>query len=93
MLLPVPGLPLLLPSSLLLNTLALFFALAGSWLLIATRLREQRVQARLVSEGEGGEEGGWPLAAATGQVNRFFYRFGVGILLLALLLSWTSTRL
>ena len=47
MLLPAPGFPLPLPPSLLLNAVALFFALAGSWLLVATRLREQRALARL----------------------------------------------
>ncbi|MEE4462689.1 hypothetical protein HA520_05605 [Azotobacter chroococcum] len=93
MLLPALGVSLPLPPSLLLNTVALFFALAGSWLLLATRLREQRALARLAGEGELGEEGAWALEAATGRVNRFFYRFGAGTLLLALLLSWSSTRL
>ena len=92
MLLPAPGFPLPLPPSLLLNAVALFFALAGSWLLVATRLREQRALARLAGEGQLDGEGGWALGAATGQVNRFFYRFGAATLLLALLLSWASTR-
>lgn len=93
MLLPTFGIPLPLPPSLLLNVVALFFALAGSWLLLATRLRELRALARLAGEGELDEEGDWALDAATGQINRFFYCFGAGTLLLALLLSWSSTQL
>ncbi|WP_349571611.1 hypothetical protein [Azotobacter salinestris] len=93
MLLPALGFPLPLSPSLLLNAVALLFALAGSWLLLATRLREQRALARLAGEGELDEEESWALEAATGRVNRFFYRFGAGTLLLALLLSWSSTRL
>ncbi|SEI67653.1 hypothetical protein SAMN04244572_01299 [Azotobacter beijerinckii] len=92
MLLPALEFPLPLPPALLLNAVALFFALAGSWLLIATRLREQRALAHLAGEGQLDEEGSWALEAATGQVNRFFYRFGAGTLLLALLLSWSSTQ-
>ena len=76
-----------------LNLLALFLALPGSWLLLATRWREQ---------------GGWLLAggqlsataadgdvtdAATQRLNRFFYRFGLLCLAAALGLSWLSTRL
>ncbi|MFC0712109.1 hypothetical protein [Azorhizophilus paspali] len=94
MLLLVPGVPLPFSPSLLLNGAALLFAIAGSWLLLATRLREQRALARLVGERElDDEERTWALEAATVQINRFFYRFGAGTLLLALLLSWSSTRL
>ncbi|GAB3370264.1 hypothetical protein [Azotobacter armeniacus] len=93
MLLPALGSPLPLPPSLLLNAVALLFALTGSWLLLATRIREQRALARLAGEGELGEEETWALDAATGRVNRFFYRFGACTLLLALLLSWSSTQL
>jgi len=96
MLFPAP-LPLTLPflPAQLLNGLALFFALAGGWLLIATRAREQRAQARLAGDGEGEleDEQAWALDAATARVNRFFYCFGGATLLLALLLSWSSTRL
>jgi hypothetical protein len=31
------------------NTLALFFGLAGAWLCLMTRLREQRGQARMLA--------------------------------------------
>jgi hypothetical protein len=74
------------------NGLALFLALAGGWLLLATRLREQRAQARLLLEGElatlelGGD-------GRSERLNRFFYAFGAVSLLAALLLSWLSTGL
>lgn len=73
------------------NSLALFFAVAGGWVCLMTRLREQRGLARVLAQG----------ALAAGQVederalriNRFFYRFGAVCLGAALLLSWFSTRL
>lgn len=74
------------------NGLALFLALAGGWLLLATRLREQRAQARLLLEGElatlelGGD-------GRSERLNRFFYVFGAVSLLAALLLSWLSSSL
>ncbi|MFC2972794.1 hypothetical protein ACFOJE_11285 [Azotobacter bryophylli] len=85
--------PFVLYPAQLLNSLALFFAFAGSWLLLATRIREQRMLARVVREGrmEAGEE---CLAdEPTLKINRFFYCFGAGSLSLALLLSWSSTQL
>jgi len=79
----------------LLNGLALFFALAGSWLLLATRLREQRAIGHLAadSEVEEIEEEASLLDAPTQRLNQFFYRFGYACLGLALLVSWSSTRL
>lgn len=77
------------------NGLALFLALAGSWLLLATRRREQRAAARLLLEGElttVADEG----VAGDAQVerlNRFFYGFGGVSLLAAVLLSSLSTSL
>ncbi|WP_395505360.1 hypothetical protein [Ectopseudomonas hydrolytica] len=73
------------------NSLALFFALAGAWLCLMTRLREQRGLARVLAQGEletldDGDE-------RTLRINRFFYRFGAICLGAALLLSWFSTRL
>ncbi|MHC3969950.1 hypothetical protein ACIPM3_13630, partial [Pseudomonas aeruginosa] len=38
------------------NGLALFFCVAGAWLLLATRARERRALARWAAEGEAGEE-------------------------------------
>ncbi len=39
-----------------LNGLALFFALAGGWLLLATRLREQRAGVQEHAQREAGNE-------------------------------------
>lgn len=75
------------------NALALFFAVAGSGLLIATRLREQRAMARLA--GDLDELGGDAslLDEPTRRINRFFYSFAAATLGAALLLSWHSTGL
>jgi hypothetical protein len=77
------------------NGLALFLALAGGWLLLATRLREQRAQARLLLEGELAtlEAVGLGGDGRSERLNRFFYAFGAVSLLAALLLSWLSTGL
>ncbi len=77
-----------------LNGLALFFALAGAWLLLATRLREQRAVARLLVNGDADAmpEQACVFDEPTLRLNRFFYRFGYATLLLALTLSWASTR-
>ncbi|WP_296271481.1 hypothetical protein [Pseudomonas sp. UBA6323] len=73
------------------NSLALFFAVAGGWLCLMTRLREQRGMARVLAQGELEEsevQDERPL-----RINGFFYRFGAVCLGAALLLSWFSTRL
>ena len=75
-----------------LNALALFFAVAGSWLLLATRLREQRAGGRLAAEMDA-LAGDSLLDESTSRINRFFYAFGGATLSLALLLSWYSTGL
>lgn len=79
------------------NGLALFLALAGSWLLLATRWRERRALARVLmeSEGEALLEALAPSAAdaALDRLNRFFYAFGLGSLGGGLALSWFSTTL
>ena len=77
-----------------LNGLALFFALAGAWLLLATRLREQRAVARLLVNGEADamSEQACVFDEPTLRLNRFFYRFGYASLLLALAVSWSSTQ-
>lgn len=75
----------------MLNGLALFFALAGAWLLLATRVREQRVAARLLVEGDMGE-GDYAEDDATARINRFFYAFGLATLIMALVVSWASTQ-
>jgi len=76
-----------------LNGLALFFALCGSWLLLVTRVREQRAMARLVAEGDALDAEACLLEEPVQRINRFFYRFGTVTLVLACLLSWGSTQL
>jgi hypothetical protein len=77
------------------NGLALFFALAGAWLLLATRLREQRAVARLLAGAEIDEVPALDCVfdEPTLRLNRFFYRFGCASLTLALVVSWASTRI
>ena len=77
------------------NSLALFFAVAGAWLLLATRLREQRGLARLAAESQFDELAGQAslLTEATLRMNRFFYRFGYACLAIALAVSGISTKL
>jgi hypothetical protein len=74
------------------NDLALFFALAGGWLLLATRRRERLALARLAAESEIA-----PVALdsiePTARMNRFFYRFGFACMALAVTVSWYSTQL
>lgn len=76
----------------ILNDLALFFALAGGWLLLATRRRERLALERLVADSEVQPQ---PLSVIEplARLNRFFYRFGFACLTLALAVSWYSTRL
>lgn len=64
-----------------LNAVALFLALAGAWLLVATRVRaEQAIIARLRP------------TAAHERLNLFFYCFGAANLAVALLASFISTQ-
>ncbi|MVV50877.1 hypothetical protein EJA72_21930 [Pseudomonas sp. PB120] len=78
----------------LINLLALSFAFPGSWLLHATRRREQRALANLDEQSQSRriDEPTLTLDGATLRMNRFFYRFGFACLGLALLVSWISTR-
>lgn len=73
------------------NDLAMFFALAGAWLLLATRRRERLALARLVADGEG--QALPEVGHSTARVNRFFYQFGFACLGLALGMSFYSTHL
>ncbi|HEY1028661.1 MAG TPA: hypothetical protein VGE28_13680 [Pseudomonas sp.] len=72
------------------NALALFFAVAGAWLCLMTRLREQRGEGRVLAHGLDDAE---VAEERTLRINRFFYRFGAFCLSGALVLSWFSTRL
>ncbi|ERO63872.1 hypothetical protein P308_26930 [Pseudomonas piscis] len=78
----------------LINLFALLLACPGSWLLHATRRREQRALANLAvqSEERAVDQPMLMLDPATLRINRFFYRFGFACLGLALLVSWISTR-
>ena len=78
----------------LINLLALLLAFPGSWLLHATRRREQRALAILEAQSQSRriDEPTLMLDGATLRMNRFFYRFGFACLGLALLVSWISTR-
>ena len=78
----------------LVNALALFFACAGSWLLLATRLREQQALRGLALDAEvRGVSAETPNDGPTLRLNRFFKGFGAGCLVVALGLSWASTGL
>jgi hypothetical protein len=74
------------------NLLALFFACAGAWLLLATRQRQLALAGSLAVGIDGK-----PMVAATDQpgqrLNRFFYQFAATCMASALLLSWSSTQL
>ncbi|BAU76458.1 hypothetical protein [Metapseudomonas furukawaii] len=74
------------------NGLALFFACAGAWVLLATRLRERRSVARLAAEADL-DAAATSLDEASQRLNRFFYAFGYFSLAVALGVSWASTRL
>ncbi|WP_137819938.1 hypothetical protein [Pseudomonas sp. 2FG] len=78
----------------LINGLALFFAVAGSWLLVATRLRERRAVAQLAADTELGQrdEQASLLDEPTLRLNRFFNGFGFACLAAALLVSWLSIQ-
>ena len=78
----------------LINLFALLLAFPGSWLLHATRRREQRARASLqaLSQSRRIDEPTLMLDGATLRMNRFFYGFGFACLGLALLVSWISTR-
>ncbi len=78
----------------LINGLALFFAVAGGWLLVATRLRERRAVAQLAADTELDEQGEEAslLDEPTLRLNRFFNGFGFACLAAALLVSWLSTQ-
>lgn len=71
-----------------LNLLALFFCVAGGWLLVATRLREQFAATVSGSNAADGSLQTLSVNAGKGAVlNRFFYRFGGMTLALGLAIS------
>lgn len=74
-------------SALVLNSLALFYGLSGSWLILATQLRTARA-LRLMTSSVGVIETELPLS--TQRSNRLFILVGCLCLGLALLLSFAS---
>lgn len=78
-----------------LNSLALFVAVAGSWLLLATRWREKRALARVMvsAQVQPMEAEDYVIDTPTQRINQFFYRFAAVCLLSAIVLSWVSTQL
>lgn len=75
----------------LLNSLALFFALAGAWLLLATRVRELQAKAKTLVAVRSDRRS--QLYSATAEVNRVFYGFGAVCLMLAIATSTWSLHL
>ncbi|MBT8768829.1 hypothetical protein [Metapseudomonas boanensis] len=77
------------------NGLAMFFACAGAWVLVATRLREQRSVAQLAADSkvEELEEEAAFQDEPSRRLNHFFYAFGYFSLAVALGVSWASTQL
>lgn len=76
--------------ALVINGLALFYALAGSWLVFAAQWRSVRggvqLTAGISSRLDAAEE-------QPGQrINRMFYRIGLACLTLGMLLTLLSTR-
>ncbi|GAA6130772.1 hypothetical protein [Halopseudomonas sabulinigri] len=77
--------------ALVINALALFFAVTGSWLWLATQLRGLLAAQRLATAAQAPQ-----LNAnnrATMRSNRLFYSVGALSLSLALLLSVISTQI
>lgn len=77
----------------LLNVLALVVAIAGGWLLQATRWREQQAAGRLTAADVDLETEVEAQDEAAVRMNRAFYCVGLLGLSLALSLSWLSTTL
>lgn len=76
--------------ALALNSLALFYAFAGSWLCVATQLRTARASARMATSAD--TQVAAELPDTTRRANRMFYSVAGACLALALLLSAVSTR-
>ncbi|WP_373184990.1 hypothetical protein [Halopseudomonas sp.] len=75
--------------ALVINGLALFYAVAGSWLVFAGQWRSGRGTAQLTAGVSTGLDD--DSAALNNRVSRMFGRIGLGCLALAMLLSLLST--
>lgn len=75
--------------ALVINSLALFYALTGSWLVFAARWRSAHGSAQLTAGVASSLNTDDPALGC--RVNRMFSRIGLGCLALALLLSLLST--
>jgi hypothetical protein len=76
----------------LVNSMAMLIVLSGAWLLLATRWRQQTVNAAAPLAGSRASAVAQGCVAARQRVDRFFYGFGFSCLGLACLLS-SLTRL
>ena len=81
--------------ALLINAVALLVACLGAALLFITRLREQRALADLTAQSEDRaiDQPMLFLDVRTERSHRLAYRVGFACLVLALAVSWLSTRL
>ena len=81
--------------ALLIHVVALLVACSGAALLSITRLREQRAMADLAAQSEARaiDQPMLFLDARTERANRVAYRIGFACLVLALAISWLSTRI
>lgn len=75
--------------ALVINALGLFYALSGSWLLLATQIRTRRSISQLATSPAAISEA---LTAATQRASRLFNRVGSTCLGAGLLLSLISTQ-
>ncbi|TVP87990.1 MAG: hypothetical protein EA348_11870 [Pseudomonadaceae bacterium] len=77
--------------ALVINALALFYALSGAWLVFATQYRSRHTGFATSPLSNAGTAPLPELDAATQRVNRMFYAVATACLGLALLLSLIST--
>ena len=76
--------------ALVINALGLFYALSGTWLLLATQVRASRALSQLATSPASAVDQPSP---ATLRINRLFNRVGFVCLGAGLLLSLISTQL
>lgn len=74
--------------ALVINGLALFYGVAGSWLIFVSQWRSGSSAAQLTAGASAGLDDG---AVLNSRVSRMFGRIGLGCLALAMLLSLLST--